>query len=259
MIKNVENTLEKLFKFLKNNRVYNKELQTRYYKEIINPKKNTFDNLVAQLYNIANTQSQPKIDYLASFYKKIYANKNSVNTFKGFLDVIQPNKKIEYNYEGLFEGMKYQNGWGNKTAALFAKSIFHLHNNEYPSELKIWKDAPNKLELNDTFYLPVDAVIIAIFNHINKEIKWDFNKINKVIKKFYSGNDIEVWDDLWFWGFITQKGTGETRKMEWNINKYWNLRESDKSEKIIDEIKQKAEKFLKILNDKYSTNAQQSV
>ncbi|MGK0459084.1 MAG: hypothetical protein ACJAVE_002071, partial [Polaribacter sp.] len=63
------------------------------------------------------------------------------------------------------------------------------------------------------------------------------------------------WDDLWFWGFITQVGTGENREMQWNLNKFWTLRESDKNPKMIIEIEKKAEIFLNILN-KESTNAQ---
>ena len=35
----------------------------------------------------------------------------------------------------------------------------------------------------------------------------DFKNVNKIIAENYSGKDIEVWDDLWFWGFITQRNT----------------------------------------------------
>lgn len=240
-------TLEELFIFLQKNRKYNKELQTRYYSSIIEPRKGTFENLVSLLYHIAYTQSQPKIDNLASFYKKIYENKELVNSFKGFLSVIRPKKEIASDFNGLYEGMKNQNGWGEKTSALFLKTIYHLHNNEYPKELKIWNDAPNKLIETDLFHLPVDTVIIAIFKTIDKSKNWTFNKINKSIKEHYVGNEIEIWDDLWFWGFITQIGTGENREMKWNLNKYWTLRESDKNPEMINEIKKKAEVFLNIL------------
>jgi len=243
----MDKTLKELFDFLKSNRKYNKELQTRYYNSIIDHQKNTFENLVSLLYHIANTQSQPKIDNLSSFYKKIYKNKNLLNSFEGFLSVIKPQKDITNNYKGLYEGMKNQSGWGEKTSALFSKSIYHLHNNEYPKELRIWNDAPKKLTEDDLFYLPVDAVIIAIFKNIDKNNNWTFSKINRTIKDYYSGNEIEVWDDLWFWGFITQMGTGENRQMKWNLNKYWTLRESDKNQKMITEIKTKAEIFLNIL------------
>jgi hypothetical protein len=240
--------LKNIFDFLIENRIYNKELQTRYYSGIVKPQNSKAEKIVSLLYHTANTQSQPRIDNLAEFYKKIYRNTDLLNSFSGFMSVINSSGSEPNNYSGLYNGMKNQNGWGEKTSALFAKSIFHLHNNEYPNELKIWNDAPTDLEKNDNFYLPVDAVIIAIFKEI-KPKNWNFKNVNKIIEENYSGKDIEVWDDLWFWGFISQIGTGDGRKMGWNLNKYWNLRESDKSQKKIAEIKLKAEQFLKILRE----------
>lgn len=242
----MKESLKNIFDFLIENRIYNKELQTRYYSGIVKPQNSKAEKIVSLLYHIANTQSQPKIDYLAEFYKKIYRNIDLLNSFSGFMSVINANGIGPNNYKALYNGMKNQKGWGEKTSALFAKSIFHLHNNEYPNELKIWNDAPTDLEENDNFYLPVDAVIIAIFKEI-KPKSWNFKNVNEIIEENYSGKNIEVWDDLWFWGFISQIGTGDGRKMGWNLNKYWNLRESDKSQKKIEEIKLKAEQFLNIL------------
>jgi hypothetical protein len=244
----LKESLKKIFDFLIENRIYNKELQTRYYSGIVKPQNSKAEKVISLLYHTANTQSQPKIDNLAEFYKKIYENKDLLNSFSGFMSIVKLNGYEPNNYSGLYNGMKNQNGWGEKTSALFAKSIFHLHNNEYPNELKIWNDAPTDLKSNDNFYLPVDAVIIAIFKEI-KEKNWNFKSVNKTIEENYSGKDIEVWDDLWFWGFISQIGTGDGRKMGWNLNKYWNLRESDKSQEKITEIKLKVEQFLKILRE----------
>jgi hypothetical protein len=243
----LKESLKKIFDFLKENRIYNKELQTKYYSGIVKPQESKAEKIVSLLYHTANTQSQPKIDNLAEFYKKIYENIDLLNSFSGFISVINSSGKETKNYSGIYNGMKNQNGWGEKTSALFAKSIFHLHNNEYPKELRIWNDIPSDLEKNDSFYLPVDAVIITIFKKIQQK-NWSFKNINKIIGENYSGKDIEIWDDLWFWGFISQIGTGDGRKMGWNLNKYWNLRESDKSPKKIEEIKNKAEQFLNILN-----------
>jgi len=244
----LKKSLKNIFDFLIENRNYNKELQTRYYSGIVKPQNNKAEKIVSLLYHTANTQSQPKIDNLAEFYKKIYGNTDLLNSFSGFMSVIDANGTEPNNYSGLYNGMKNQNGWGEKTSALFAKSIFHLHNNEYPRELKIWNDAPTDLKNNDYFYLPVDAVIIAIFKSIQPK-NWNFKNVNKIIGENYSGKDIEVWDDLWFWGFISQIGTGDGRKMGWNLNKYWTLRESDKSQKKIAEIQAKAEQFLNILRE----------
>jgi len=244
----LKKSLKNIFDFLIDNRIYNKELQTRYYSGIVKPQNSRAEKIVSLLYHTANTQSQPKIDNLAEFYKKIYQNTDLLNSFSGFMSIITENGQETNNYSGLYSGMKKQNGWGEKTSALFAKSIFHLHNHEYPSELRIWNDAPADLENNDSFYLPVDAVIIAIFKKI-KPKSWNFKNVNKIIRENYSGKNIEVWDDLWFWGFISQIGTGDGRKMGWNLNKYWTLRGSDKSPKMIEEIKSKSEQFLNILRE----------
>ncbi len=236
--------IEKLFKFISNNREYNKALQERYYRSIILPYKDEKEKIISLLYHIANTQSQPKIDKLSEFYKSIITEENSLKSFKEFVLKINPNGKS--NFESVYKGMLNQKGWGPKTSALISKSIFHLHNGHYSEDLKIWNDVPKLINENDSFYLPVDAVIIAIFTKLDNSIKWDFDKINKTLEKKYKGQQIEVWDDLWFWGFITQNGSGENRVFEWNENKYWVLKESDKEKIKIEEIKNKCHEFLEI-------------
>lgn len=240
------NRIEKLFKFISDNRKYNKALQERYYRSIILPYKDEKEKIISLLYHIANTQSQPKIDKLSEFYKTIITEENSLKSFKEFVGQINPNAKS--NFESVYKGMLNQKGWGRKTSALISKSIFHLHNGQYSEDLKIWNDVPKLIDENDSFYLPVDAVIIAIFNKLDNSIKWDFNKINKTLKTKYKGHQIEVWDDLWFWGFITQNGSGDNRAFKWNENKYWVLKESDKDKIKIEEIKNKCHEFLEIFN-----------
>lgn len=235
--------IEQLFKFISENRKYNKALQERYYRSIILPYKDEKEKIISLLYHIANTQSQPKIDKLAEFYKSIITEESSLTSFKEFISKINPN--AESNFESIYKGMVKQKGWEDKTSALLSKSIFHLHNGQYPKDLKIWNDVPKIIEKNDHFYLPVDAVIIAIFKKLDSERNWTFANINSLLKKEYSGQEIEIWDDLWFWGFITQNG-GENRKFEWNENKYWVLKESDKEKIKIEEIKNKCSEFLEI-------------
>lgn len=241
----MKNKLESIFTFLNSNRQYNQALQERYYQSIISPFKENKDKIISLIYNIANTQSRPKIDNLALFYKFIHRDLNCFLTFREFIDKINPNKPL--NFESLFNGMEKQKGWGKKTAALFTKSIYHLHSGFYSTNLKIWKDVPNTISDDDYYYLPVDSVIINIFNMIDKTNNWDFDKINKILKQHYNNQQIEIWDDLWFWGFITQNGSGNNRQFIWNENKYWVLKESDKNELIINEIKHKSNEFLKIL------------
>ena len=237
--------IDLLFKFISNNRQYNKALQERYYRSVILPYKDENEKIISLLYHIANTQSQPKIDKLAEFYKSIITEENSLKSFKEFVVKINPNGKS--NFESVYKGMLKQKGWGPKTSALISKSIFHLHNGQYSEDLKIWDDVPKLIDDNDSFYLPVDAVIIAIFKKLDSSINWDFEKINKTLKEKYKEQEIEIWDDLWFWGFITQNG-GENRKFEWNENKYWVLKESDKDKLKIQEIKNKCHEFLEICN-----------
>lgn len=237
--------IEKLFKFISDNRKYNKALQERYYRSIILPYKDEKEKIISLLYHIANTQSQPKIDNLAEFYKSIITEENSLKSFKEFVVKINPNGNS--NFDSVYKGMLNQKGWGPKTSALISKSIFHLHNGQYSEDLKIWNDVPKLIEENDSFYLPVDAVIIAVFKKLNPHKTWSFANINSLLKKKYNGQEIEVWDDLWFWGFITQNG-GENRKFEWNENKYWVLKESDKDKMKIVEIKNKCQEFLEIFN-----------
>ncbi len=242
----MKDRIEELFKFISSNRKYNKALQERYYRSIILPYKDEKEKIISLLYHIANTQSQPKIDKLAEFYKSIITEENSLKSFKEFVLKINPNGKS--NFESVYKGMLNQKGWGPKTSALISKSIFHLHNGQYPEDLKIWNDVPKLIDENDSFYLPVDAVIIAIFKKLDNSIKWDFDKINKTLEKKYKGQQIEIWDDLWFWGFITQNGSGDNRAFEWNENKYWVLKESDKDKMKIEEIKNKCQEFLEIFN-----------
>lgn len=206
------------------------------------------DKILSLLYIVANTQSQPRIDQLANSFRFFYENEDSLISFNNFILKINPTNKPKINYDYLFKGMVKQQGWGNKTAALFVKIIFHMHNNDYSKELKIWEDAPNEINNNDSLYLPVDEVIKFIFNSLEPSVTWNFNNINRRIAEKYSGREIEVWDDLWFWGFITQKGSGKNRSLEWNNNKYWTLKESSKNELDIVEIEKKAKEFIKIVS-----------
>lgn len=245
----MENKLNNLFYFLNENRQYNHALQEKFYISTILPYNKTNEKVISLLYEIANTQSQPKIDRLAEFYKSVMneSNLNCLSSMKSFIENISPNSNI--NFKSLYSAIEKQKGWGPKTAALFAKTIYNIHNGHYDKKLRIWDDVPEVISNEDILYLPVDAVIIRIFNDkLDKSQNWNFKSINEKLNELYKGKDIEVWDDLWFWGFITQNGSGNDRKFEWNENKYWVLKESDKKEATIKEIKLKSEEFLEILD-----------
>jgi hypothetical protein len=246
---NMKNKLEILFDFLKKNRTYNHSLQEKYHLSSVIAHNDVEDKILSLLYDIVNTQSQPKIDNISMFFKNISNNTGALKSFKNFVNYLNSNSDITPNFNELFQGLRRQPGWGNKTSALFVKSIFHFHNGKYSERLLTWNDVPKKINENDTFYLPVDAVIIAIFKKLDPLINWNFYTINLKIKEFYSSQEIEIWDDLWFWGFITQKGSGDKRSFKWNENKYWILKETSKDKNTIDDIKNKAETYLSIFGD----------
>jgi hypothetical protein len=241
----MRNKLITIFNFLKSNRQYNKRLHERFYESTISSHSTTRDRVISLLYHISNTQSQPKIDKLANTYKSLINDNKCLNSFEDFITKINQKRPKSINFNSLFNGMKQQEGWGNKTSALFVKSIYHLHNNQYPEHLKIWTDVPKTIQENDEFHLPVDSVITEVFYKIDSKKTWNFELINKTLKsENFHGLDIEIWDDLWFWGFITQYGSGKNREFKWNENKYWIIKESDKSPRMINEIKIKAEEFI---------------
>lgn len=243
----MKDKLNKIYNFLSENRKYNKELQEKYYSSWVCSYAKTSDKVTSILYKVANSQSQPKIDLLSDFFEKINDNKESLNSFLSFSNYIGTSTYKEANYFTLFENLKKIEGWGNKTSALFVKNIYHMHNDNYSSKLKFWDDAPRKIEANDSLMLPVDIVITEIFQKIDSKIIWNFTSINNTLKDYYKGDDIAIWDDLWFWGFITQKGSGKDRAFEWNKSKYWMLEESPKDSNTIGIIENKAIEFLKLL------------
>lgn len=235
-----------IFNFLKENRQYNHAVQSAYYSRILAPYNNTADKVTALLHSIVNTQSQPKMDKLAVFFQKIHNNRSKLNTFEDFLAIFG---KRELCYKTLYEALNNEKGWGPKTAALFCKTIYHLHCGTYDESLKIWEDAPTTITDNDKLYLPVDAVILRIFSELAiPEIRIDFYGINNLLQDKYKADAMEFWDDLWFWGFISQKTVQQERKLQWNEAKYWSLLETDKRPIKIQEIKRKAMIFIALVN-----------
>jgi hypothetical protein len=241
--------LTKIYNFLKTNRKYNKIVQAGDYSLSILPYTDTFKKVYALLYNIHNTQSQLKMDTAAQFYKTITGNRSNLTSFKNLLQVLGATEKTILNYKSLFELLKAHDSWGDKTAALFVKAVYNIHAG-YSKQLMFWQDAPVALAANDELYLPVDAVIYFIFEQLGKPCSHTFSGINNYIKAHVPKSEFEVWDDLWFWGFITQKGGGKTRTMEFNEAKYWNLLHTPKDEKTLIEIKVLAREFIQLLKQK---------
>jgi hypothetical protein len=241
----MENKIQHLFEFLKSNRELNNELQLQFCKSMVGQSKDPTHKLTSLLYHVVNTQPQPKMDLIAVFFQRLYANPEKLRTFKDFIKLLDD--KQENNFEGLYKSVREQNGWGQKTAALFTKDVFLIHNKYNDSTLRFWDDVPKRIEKVDKLYLPVDRVILTIFQKMDNQTKWTFDKINRILNKKYTGDEIEVWDDLWFWGFFNQKVVNKERVFEWNESKYWILNETDKNPMIIGNIKKKSREFIEIL------------
>ncbi|QIZ76465.1 hypothetical protein [Ferrimonas lipolytica] len=238
--------LEQIFDFLKANREFNLRLQEQFFLPVLSVNGSVNPKVVNLLYHVANTQSQPKIDPLAEFYRSVYRNLDKTEGFASFVGLVTGKESLLFN--DLYCGLREQRGWGKKTAALFTKVVYQAHN-RLSANCAFWADTPSQISAQDEIWLPVDAVIIHIFEQLGMH-KPNFDKINKLLKQHYVGNELEVWDDLWFWGFITQKGTGNTRQMQWNENKYWSLTHTDKNPMVISTIKQKSSEFIGLIEQK---------
>jgi hypothetical protein len=238
----MEDKIEKLYKFLKENRKYNKQVQEGFIKSCIAIKDLSPEQKVLNLlYGVVNTQSQPKMNAIGEFFKKMYHKDSNLASYEGFLKTL---KNEPESSDSLFELMKSQKGWGSKTAALFVKYIYKIHKDDTFKTSRIWTDfSINENELK----LPVDAVITHIFkdNFFNQGCNLDFDGINEFISNFPKYNNPIIWDELWFWGFITQKIENNKRvSNEFNENKFLCL---PYIEKDMVNIKEKAECFLILL------------
>lgn len=270
----MEKKLKEILSFFKKNEAYNKSLQIKFALNSIGSEKGSFNKLAALLYDTINTQRTPDIDNTAEFMKKIYDNKNNLESFADFFQLIV-NKQLSIFtkkeiYCQLYKGLLTQKGWGEKTSALLIKNIYNYHYNFNTfNELEIWQDVPT---LEDDAYklnLPVDAVIITTFNKLspNHKPQWNFKTINRILHKEFTNEEIILFDDLWFWGFITQDSSklnneenismwDDKRKMCFNKNKYWTIKESNKDTNYIEDVKKLAtEEFLKIIISKDTTDA----
>jgi len=241
----MEEKIKELFEFLEKNRQYNKQVQEGFIKSCIAIKDLSPEQKVLNLlYGVVSTQSQPKMDKIGKFFKNIYENKSKLATYNGFLEVINTKKQSNAS---LFELLKDCPGWGRKTAALFVKTIYLIHNDITYDEYKFWRNSlPANLELK----LPVDSVITHIFKNsfLQEKKQSNFVGINKFISNLPSKySNVIIWDELWFWGFITQQNqkianTNKNKRInvDFNENKFLCL---PYVEKDIFEIEKLANEF----------------
>ncbi|MFZ6758152.1 hypothetical protein ACO0K9_13160 [Undibacterium sp. Ji50W] len=241
--------LQKIFAFLEEHHHWSINFQMEEWMNMLGGCSNAGDRLNALLYGIANTQSQPNLDYLAEFWQKLHdhyrhSNDTRLSAFCRFLG-----KDTGKPLTDLYTGLVAHKGWGHKTAALFVKNVINIHRSD-TRRLHIFRDGrrlARNIGKDERIYLPVDAVIAFIFGLQGESVDVRFRRINEHIQEFAKGQPEQmlVWDDLWFWGFITQRGKGADRSMEWNAPKFWAMRSHSKSDVL--ELQTLAAKFIKIV------------
>ena len=247
--------LEALFAFLTNHRVYNTQLQVRFLKHELCAAPSSQSKVMALLRAVWNTAA-PRIPQQAAFFRNIiYPNRHQLHSFAGCLALLH-GQQVAPSFQSLYKGLKKGkgNGWGGRTAALFTKHVYNIHNryDEIAGDLAFWDDVPKQFAGDDTLNLPVDEVITHIFGALDAGTPAGqpaaFSHINNRLHQRYAGAQMEVWDDLWFWGCFTQQGSGNNRQfVDWNAEKYWAQQHTDKD--LANEVQHHAAEFLTLLGN----------
>jgi len=242
----VDERLAAVYAFLSKNHHWNENLQVFWNRKTLSHCPDPLSRLAALLREIAGTQSNEKLDVLAQFWESLDSHQwpstcPTVGDLLAFLKgglTDSENKKCDQQpgiWSALFLALRLQKGWGPKTAALFVKNVIRVHRSD-ENHLHFLRDAmplAKNIAREDILFLPVDRVIIHIFEHgFSSACTPSFNGINAYLQLKYQPDDMLIWDDLWFWGFVTQNskgvsqqpdGKGPDRKMVWNPGKYWSL------------------------------------
>lgn len=247
-----------LYNFLNQNSKWNADLQFREYRRSLYHCDDEQSRLKALLHSTVNSQSKPNLNKLSEFWYRF--ENYQWDQGKPTLDELILNLRGDFSgsgaradtgaWEQLFESLKAQPGWGDKTAALFVKNTIKIHRSG-ESRLQFLQGIDRYIKSidggQDKIYLPVDAVIIHIFNkHILPDSNNNFSSINNfLLAKNYLPYQILEWDDLWYWGYLTQNSEDRTRVTAWNAVRFWTLQFSPKSDvKVVERL---ANKFIEIL------------
>lgn len=215
--------IQSLFEFLERNKAINLRIQRGYVAESLAP-KDVSDRALLLMQRALNTQSQPKLDPIAKFLQAAFQSNalDSWRAFRGWL-LKKPHT------ESIREALVRWEGWGPKTASLFVRNLAII---EMDPQLRqrFWPDLD--ILKTEQIEVPVDAVILEIFAHLGPLVRKDlksYKAINSYLRDEleYSAKEMLIWDDLWFWGFVTQrsasKARGGGRTMGWNEGKYWSI------------------------------------
>ncbi len=245
--KRFDRSLNKIFQFLSENHKINRDIQISGINHVIPDEMPIEGRVIRLLRSIYKTQSRPNLDAAKEFFEWIEKEKHNLNSYKNFKTSLI-NKNREHNSQTIYEALRACGGWGEKTSALFLKNLLLIKHSPRLNS-KFWSD----LNLDgEKVFLPVDAVIREIFFKLTDE-KMNFKSINKLLhNRGYDNNQMIIWDDLWFWGFITQssKIKGEHRGIAWNPAKYWAIEESKKDVDSIKHIIKLAKTFIGLIDKK---------
>lgn len=218
--------LNQIFEFLIRNRRFNEEVQHAAYRQDVLPWHDTGSKLWSLLHSKAHTQSSPKLDVLMPTWEKLHHNYEAFKKVRspGELNealwmLAKPSTVRDTGYRPVFDEMwtalDKAAGFGGKTAALFVKSIVEIHTLPINRDLRFLPDF--SIDPRERLKIPVDKVIEHIFGCLGAP-KGNFTSINTLIaqSELVFAERPTLWDDLWFWGFITQlsgKKTGRINRI----------------------------------------------
>jgi hypothetical protein len=277
--------LREVFEFLERNRYYNEHTQHHFYRQTVGVWDTPEDKVIALLRAIAMTRANGSIGAISRTWQRIHADRpfQSLVTVTCLANAlmqmfppkfvwVEPDKKP---LEAIFLSLKEAGGFGDKTAALFVKAVVEIHRPATNPKLRFIE--PFNVGEGDSVHLPVDEVIKFIFLNMTS-VQATFDGINAALKNHdYTNLDMIRWDDLWFWGFITQKIIREEvtpvreitgsapkskTKREWksrrtfelNLDRFWVIPETPKDK--WPEVENAATQFLGILRTHHPLSSQ---
>lgn len=226
--------LERIFEFLIRHRHFNEAVQHAAYRQDVLPWPDTGSKLRSLLHSKAHKQSSPKLDVLMPTWKQLHQNYDAFKEVRspGELnealwtlakpDVVRDraNRPV---FEEMWTALDKAAGFGPKTAALFVKSIVEIHTLPINHGLHFLPDF--SVDPQDRFKVPVDTVIEHIFSCLGAP-RANFTSINELItqSELSFAERPTLWDDLWFWGFITQMSGAKTGRTNCtNEPKFWSI------------------------------------
>jgi len=209
------------------------------------------------MHAVANTQSKPNLTSLSGFWRQMASlSKSSAISLESLIHMLEKmhgrHRADLTPWNRLFHALKAQPGWGGKTAALFVKNTIRIHRGGRAGMRQLHflsdgRELARKLESDELLFLPVDAVIARVFEEIRPQIgTLNFMSINRFLQERYSAEEMLIWDDLWYWGFFTQKvEAAKKRSMEWNSDKFWCLLGTPKEHES--QLKRLGAQFIKLV------------